>query len=48
MTVPLVAMKKGRKGVGIELNPDYFRDGVGYLQTEEEKQCAPTLFDFVG
>lgn len=48
MTVPLVAMQKGRKGIGIELNPDYFRDGVGYLQTEEEKQCAPTLFDFVG
>lgn len=47
MTVPLVAMQKGRKGIGIELNPDYFRDGVGYLQTEEEKQCAPTLFDFV-
>ena len=48
MTVPLVAMQKVRKGIGIELNPDYFRDGVGYLQTEEEKQCAPTLFDFVG
>lgn len=48
MTVPLVAMQKGRKGIGIELNPDYFRDGVGYLQAEEEKKCAPTLFDFVG
>ncbi|WP_301860963.1 DNA methyltransferase [uncultured Megasphaera sp.] len=47
MTVPLVALKKHRKGIGIELNPDYFRDGVGYLQTEEEKQEAPTLFDFV-
>lgn len=47
MTVPLVAMKKGRKGIGIELNPDYFRDGLGYLQTEEEKQTAPTLFDFI-
>lgn len=47
MTVPLVAIQKHRRGIGIELNPDYFRDGVGYLQTEEAKQCAPTLFDFV-
>lgn len=47
MTVPLVAMQQGRKGMGIELNSDYFRDGVGYLKTEEEKQTAPTLFDFI-
>lgn len=48
MTVPLVALQMERKGIGIELNPDYFRDGVGYLKTEEEKQTAPTLFDFIG
>lgn len=48
MTVPLVAMKRGRKGIGIELNPDYFRDGVAYLKTEEAQQTAPTLFDFLG
>lgn len=47
MTVPLVALQKHRKGIGIELNPDYFRDGVGYLQIEEEKQETPTLFDFI-
>lgn len=47
MTVPLVALKKTRRGIGIELNPEYFRDGVGYLQTEEEQQNAPTLFDFL-
>ena len=47
MTVPLVAMKHGRKGIGIELNPDYFRDGVGYLKAEEAKQDMPTLFDFI-
>lgn len=48
MTVPLVALKKDRKGIGIELNPDYFRDGLGYLQTEEAKKNEPTLFDFLG
>jgi DNA modification methylase len=47
MTVPLVAMKTDRKGIGIELNPEYFKDGVAYLKTEEAKQEAPTLFDFL-
>lgn len=37
----------GRKGYGIELSPDYFRDGVGYLKAEEEEQETPTLFDFI-
>ena len=47
MTVPLMALKKDRKGIGIELNPDYFRDGLGYLKTEEAKKTEPTLFDFL-
>ena len=47
MTVPLCAMKLGRRGMATELNADYFRDGVGYLKAEEEKQAAPTLFDFL-
>ena len=46
-TVPLVAMKKNRKGIGIELNEDYFTDGVNYLEMEEEKQKTPTLFDYI-
>ena len=46
MTVPMTAIKLGRKGYGIELNPDYFRDGVGYLQEAENEIEAPTLFDF--
>ena len=37
----------GRKGYGIELNPDYFRDGVGYLQAAENEMAMPTLFDFM-
>ena len=46
--VPLEAMKAGRRGYMCELNPDYFRDAVGYLKAEEEKQEAPTLFDLLG
>jgi len=46
MTVPLTAIKLGRKGYGIELNPDYFRDGVGYLKQYEETNEQLTMFDF--
>jgi DNA modification methylase len=45
MTVPYVAIKMGRRGYGIELNPDYFQDGVKYLQAIEREKVAPTLFD---
>lgn len=47
MTVPMTAVKMKRKGYGIELNADYFRDGVGYLQSAEQEIEAPTLFDFM-
>jgi DNA modification methylase len=48
MTVPMMAMKMGRRGYGIELSSDYFRDGVGYLEATERKISSPTLFDFIG
>lgn len=47
MTVPLRAVKLGRKGYGIELNVDYFRDGLGYLKEAEFERDMPTLFDFI-
>lgn len=47
MTVPMTAVKMKRKGYGIELSPDYFRDGVGYLQEAENERETPTLFDFI-
>lgn len=47
MTVPMTAVKMGRYGIGIELNPDYFRDGVGYLKAAEEEIDVPTFFDFL-
>jgi DNA modification methylase len=45
MTVPYIAIKLGRRGYGIELNPDYFQDGVKYLRAIECEKTAPTLFD---
>ena len=47
-TVPYVAIKKGRRGYMCELNPDYFRDAIGYLQAAESEYNSPTLFDFIG
>lgn len=46
-TVPLRALKLGRRGRSAELNPDYFADGVGYLERESAKQDVPTLFDLL-
>lgn len=48
MTVPVTAVKMKRKGYGIELNSDCFRDGVGYLKDAEDELETPTLFDFIG
>jgi DNA modification methylase len=46
-TVPVTAVKMGRKGYGVELSPDSFRDGLGYLEAAEIKANMPTLFDFI-
>ncbi len=46
-TVPMLAIKMKRYGMAVELNPDYFRDGVGYCQAEEDEIDAPTLFDYL-
>ena len=48
MTVPLRALKAGRRGYGSELNPGYFLDGVKYLEAQERAQAMPTLFDLTG
>lgn len=47
MTVPMTAVKMHRYGKGCELNLDYFRDGVGYLQAAENEIDETTLFDFM-
>lgn len=41
--------KMGRKGYGIELSPDYFRDGAGYTASAEAApEKAGTVRDFTG
>ena len=46
-TVPYMAAKMGRYGIGTELNADYFRDGVGYLKSTDEDENQLTLFDVI-
>ena len=47
-TVPLEAVKAGRKGLACELNNGYFRDAVGYLQEVEREDMNISLFDLMG
>jgi hypothetical protein len=44
-TVPYRALLAGRQGRAAELNPNYFLDGIKYLQSAERQLAAPTLFD---
>jgi len=46
-TVPLRALKLGRRGRAAELNPNSFRDGLAYLRQEDRKQELPSLFDLL-
>jgi hypothetical protein len=45
MTVPYRALKLGRRAVGIELNPRYFRDGCAYAAAAARAADMPGLFD---
>ena len=47
MTVPYMAVKMGRDGWANELNPDYFRDGLGYLKEADAERDVPTLLDLL-
>jgi hypothetical protein len=46
-TVPMMAVKLGRKGYGIELNPNYFADGCLYVEAAAREVAMPMLFDIV-
>lgn len=45
-TVPYVAIKMERYGIGIELSDIYFEAGVRYCREAEQGRKAPTLFDW--
>lgn len=47
MTVPYRAIKHGRRGYGVELNPGYFLDGVAHCQAMEASVGMPSLFDYL-
>ena len=47
MTVPYMAVKLERKGIGIELNAESYKDGLVYLKSADEEVGAPTLFDIL-
>ncbi|MGN8718638.1 DNA methyltransferase [Ellagibacter isourolithinifaciens] len=44
-TVPVRALRLGRRGAGVELNTGYYRDALGYLRAMEREVDMPTLFD---
>lgn len=46
-TVALEAIKAGRRGYTIELNDGYFRDAVGYLKEQDDKEENISLFDLL-
>lgn len=46
-TVPYCAVRMGRRGLSTELNYDYWKDGLSYLQEAEQEVSAPTLFDLM-
>lgn len=40
------ALEMGRKAVAVELNAEYFNDGLFYIKALQYKLKVPTLFDF--
>lgn len=46
-TVPYQAIKLGRRGYGVELNPVYWEAGVRYCEEAEIKRSSPSLFDLM-
>jgi DNA modification methylase len=46
-SVPLRALKLGRRGYGVELSPGYHADAVYWLRRAESDAAMPTLFDLV-
>jgi hypothetical protein len=45
MSVPYRAMNMNRKSIGIELNTEYYKDGIFYIKSMHNQVNMPTLFD---
>ncbi len=46
-TVPYCAIKLDRKGLSVELNYNYWKDGLSYLREAETEVTSQTLFDVI-
>lgn len=46
-STPYVAMEMGRKSVSVELNSEYYSDGLSYIHAMHHKMNVPTLFDLI-
>jgi DNA modification methylase len=46
-TIPYLAIKMNRIGIGVELNPESFYDGLQYLNAANQQYDVPSLFDFM-
>lgn len=46
-TVPYLAVKMGRQGLGVELNSEYWRAGLRYCEIADIEASSPTLFDLL-
>ena len=46
-TVPYIAVKKGRYGIGVELNEEYFCDGLSYLESVDNSMETISMFDLL-
>jgi DNA modification methylase len=46
-TVPMRAVKLGRRGMGVELNETSWRDAVHYCREAEAERSVPSLFDML-
>lgn len=46
-TEAFVAVKMGRRGVGVELKPSYFVQAVANLKAAEHQKDQPTIFDLL-
>jgi hypothetical protein len=45
--VPYLAVKMGRRGVGIELSASYFADSIAYVEAAAQERKMPSLFDML-
>lgn len=46
-TVPMRAVTLGRRGHGVELNPESYRDAVHYCRQAEAEKAVPSLFELM-